>query len=76
MIILIKKVMKDWMTENDGVSYCAGRAIGLAAGITMLYKFVVAASPDYISFGGGISAIIAAIALKNKSEQPGKAEPS
>ena len=65
----MKKLIIDWFTENDGTSWCIGRAIGFTAAAEMLYKFIVTSAVDYISFSGGIAAIIAAIAAKNFSER-------
>jgi len=70
----VPKVIKDWFTENDGVSWCLGRAIGFAAFCEMGYKFITTPDVNWVSFAGGVSAIIAAIAAKNYSEK--KNEPA
>ena len=68
MLANIKKFLNDLFTEYDGTSFCVGRVIGFAAFCTMDYKFIVASTTDYISFAGGVSAIIAAVAYKNYTE--------
>lgn len=63
------KLIRDWFTEDDGVSWCIGRAIGFAASVELMYKFAITDALDYISFGAAICAIIAAVAAKNLSER-------
>jgi hypothetical protein len=65
----IKKFVRDQMTERDGTSYCAGRSIGVVSAAVACYKFAVLPTPDYVSFGTCIGAIIAAIAAKNWTER-------
>jgi hypothetical protein len=60
---------KQMLTENDGISWCIGRALGTVAGLEMMIKFAIEVKPDFIGFGTGLCAIIAAIAAKNYSER-------
>lgn len=66
---MMPQFLKDWFTEDNGTSYCIGRAIGAASAAVMLYKFVANTGADYIGFAAGIAAIIAAVAAKNFSER-------
>jgi len=64
------KLLNDWFTERDNISFCLGRAIGGASGAAAIYKFLTATgAPDFVSFGTCAGAIIAAIAAKNWSEK-------
>jgi hypothetical protein len=59
---------KNPWTETDG-SICPKRIIATIAATAMLYKFCrFTGTPDYLSLGGGLSAIFAALAFVNKSE--------
>ena len=63
------KLIRDWFTEDDGKSWCIGRAVGFAAFSIASYKFIVAGLADFIGFGTLTATIIAAIAAKNYSER-------
>ena len=75
MLEFIKKAVashKNPFTETDG-SWCLKRIMATTAGSVMIYKFCVAGSAvDYLSFGGGLSAIFAALAFVNKMEATDK----
>jgi hypothetical protein len=58
---------KNPFTETDG-SWCLKRIMSFIASGVMLYKFCVAAVPDYTSFAVGFSAIVAALAVVNFAE--------
>jgi hypothetical protein len=67
---------KNPWTETDG-SWCLKRIFATIAASVMLYKFCMfAGTPDYLSLGGGLSAIFAALAFVNRSEQGDKKDPS
>jgi hypothetical protein len=71
-MILLSKIIKKWLTENDGESFCPARAFGIAAGLVMIYKFAIATgTPEYLAFAGGISAIGASMAVNKYSEKRG-----
>ena len=65
-------VWQNWFTERDNSSYCIVRALMSAGAISMIYKFVVMATPSFQDFGVGLAAIGAAIAAKNWSEKDAK----
>jgi|WetSurMetagenome_2_1015567.scaffolds.fasta_scaffold493339_2 hypothetical protein len=65
----MKKLITDWFTENDGTSWCIGRAMGFVAFGVASYKFIIAATADFIGFGTLTATIIAAVAAKNFSER-------
>lgn len=64
------KLIKDCLTENDGVSYCPFRVAGAAlsasgiptyigGGIVSIYK---TGALDYVTFGTGFGAMMAGLA--------------
>ncbi len=63
------KIIKDWLTERDGVTWCVVRILLTSGGVAMIYKFLGTASPDFQAFGLGLAGIGAAIAAKNASEK-------
>jgi len=62
------KILKDWLTEANGTSYCPWNFCGIVAIMTMCYKLAVSSPADYQSFGIAIGAIVAAIAGKRWTE--------
>jgi hypothetical protein len=64
----VKKIIKDWLTESGGQSYCPWNFCGIVAILTMSYKLAVLPTADYQSFGIAIGAIIASIAGKRWTE--------
>ena len=65
------KILKDWLTESNGTSFCPWNLAGIVAIFTMCYKFGVTDKPDagvYQAFGIAVGAIILAIAGKRLSE--------
>lgn len=69
----LKKLITDCFTENDGVHWCMVRIGSVPVVTVMLGKFVVATGePNYLGLAGGIAAIWASIAFKNKTEDKPK----
>jgi hypothetical protein len=71
------KIIKDWLTESDGASYCPWNLIGIVASGGATYKFVIATPFDssfFVQFGLCIAAIIGAIIGKRVSER-GEGDP-
>jgi hypothetical protein len=68
-MINLFKFMKDFITENDGESFCPARVIAISAGCVMIYKFAISATPEYIAFAGGVSAIVSSFAVNKFSEK-------
>jgi len=66
---MMKKLITDWFTENDGSSWCIGRAMGAVAFLALLEQFIRLGDKDWQSFGISVSTIIAAVAAKNWSER-------
>ena len=63
------KILRDWFTERDNATWCIVRMLLTSGGIAMIYKFILAGSPDFQAFGLGLAGIGAAIAAKNASEK-------
>lgn len=57
------------MFVNSDDYLCLARILLFIGAMLMLYKFSISPLPDYIGFASGISAIGAAFALKDFSEQ-------
>ena len=72
MKALIKKIIKDFFTERDGVSYCPVRIMGFVAACDMLWQYNHEAHPSHQTFAIGFAAILASIAGKNWSEKDTK----
>ena len=66
------EILKHWATARDGVSWSLTKLFAISAVATMVYKFIVDMSPDYIGFSGGVAAIISALAAKYYVEEPEK----
>ena len=62
------KLLRDWLTEANGKSYCPWNFIGIVSTLAMTYKFIVLPSPGFADFGGAIGAIVVAIAGKRWTE--------
>ena len=58
------RFIKQWLTARDNLTYSATKLIGISAAITMIVQFVRTGSVDFISFGAGVTAIMAALAAK------------
>lgn len=72
MITLIKTLLQHWFTARDNTSYSFTKLLGSVGGGSMIYKFITNASPtpDYVGFGAGVAAIMAALAAKYLVETP------
>lgn len=62
-------MLKELFTERDNMTYCLGRFISASASIVLFYKFAMTATPDLVSFGTAVAAIVTSIAAKNYSEK-------
>ena len=69
MKALIKKIIKDFFTERDGVSYCPVRIMGFVAACDMLLQYSKESPHNHQAFAIGFAAILASIAGKNWSEK-------
>jgi len=72
------KLIKDWLTESDGISYCPWNFIGIVAACGATYKFMTLTPPFdssfFVQFGLCIAAIIGSIIGKRVSER-GEGDP-
>lgn len=58
------RILKDWATARDGISFSLTKLLGISAGVAMIYNFVANGSADYSGFGTGIGLLMAALAAK------------
>lgn len=69
----MKKLIQDWFTERDGVSWCIGRAMGAWAFVEVCFQFGRLPVDQIVSglqvFCLGVAGIIAAIGFKNSGEK-------
>ena len=65
----MNNLITDWFTEDDGKSWCIGRAMGAVAFIVLLVQFVRLHSTDWQGLGISVSAIVTSVAAKNLSER-------
>jgi hypothetical protein len=73
---LVKKIIKDWFTGPDGVSYDVGRALWFVGILTFLgctvYALFMGQKWDAIAYGTGLGGLLAgggaAIGFKANSE--------
>lgn len=69
----MKKLIQDWFTERDGVSWCLARGMGAGAFVEVCIQFGRLPIDQIINgiqvFCLGVSGIIAAIGFKNISER-------
>lgn len=83
MRALIKKLIHDCLTENDGVSYCPFRLGGAALSVTgiptfigcAIYSTVTSGRFDYVGFGTsfgmimtGMAGLAAGVAIKARTD--------
>ena len=62
-------VLRNWMTESNGVNFCPWNFCGMVAILVMCYRMATMPVPDFQNFGMAIGAIIVAIAGKRFSER-------
>lgn len=65
----IIKIMKDILTEKDGVSFCPVSFLALAGAAAMIGEFIYKGSVDFQGLGIGLAAIGAAKAAKSATEK-------
>ena len=70
----MRTLIKHWFTSRDGVSFSLTKLIGFFAGAALIVQFIRAGSVDFQGFAIGISALIAALAVKYAVDAP-EAEP-
>jgi len=58
----MKKILRDWFTEDDGTSYCIAKALAAIAVIFYLvnvtYSIYIGNAPDLKAFGDGLMQVM------------------
>lgn len=82
MFSILKKLISDCLTENDGMSYCPVRVAGFSLAMTSIPTFIFCAVMaglhghfDFMGFGtafaammGGLGVLAGGVALKAKTD--------
>lgn len=68
MTDLLKKVLKDWFTENDGVSFCPASTLLILGGLAMIGEFLYKGSTDFQGFAIGMTCLAGGKALNKYVE--------
>lgn len=70
----MKKLLTEWFTQKDNLTWSATKMLAISSGITMMAKFLLTPVPDYLGFGSGMALLIAALAgkylVEAKAEEP------
>lgn len=60
--------LKNIVTARNNVDYSLTKLLGIAGGVTMIFKFMQTSTPDFQGFGAGIALLMAALAAKFVAE--------
>lgn len=56
--------IKDIFTARNGIDWSLCKLLSVIGGGTMIYKFGVSLTPDFLGFASGLSLIVASLAGK------------
>ena len=66
----MKEIIKNWFTSRNGIDFSLTKLIGSFAGLALVVQFVRTGSVDFQGFAIGVSALIAALAVKYAVDDP------
>jgi len=58
------EVINHWFTARDNVTYSLSKVMGTGGAGSMIYNFIHTGSSDFVNFGAGLAAVMAALAAK------------